>query len=288
MRGAHARARCRRARAGAGDRADSTAGGALPGTVAARDRTAALRTERRRTPGGVARGPCGTCAHRARHPFGDLRAATRLRTHRRRRGTRQFVQAAGRGLPLQRSRRRGRARAPARHPGRARFRHAVARDPAQQRPGTLPVPAPAAARGPGGSPAARPDRSACARRDAGRFGTSAGGDPAASPGPGAGAGLHQPARLRADAAVHGLWLDGTVPVLRCAPDRASRRRGAALPPLRCRRAAARALRALRISGQGGRPGHRAGRGDAAGAVSGRAAGAARSRHGDRSGRARPG
>ena len=61
-----------------------------------------------------------------------------------------------------------------------------------------------------------------------------------------GAGVPEPARLRADAVVYRLRLGRAVPRLRRAPDGASARGPAALPSLRRRRAAAAALPAMRV------------------------------------------
>ena len=76
-----------------------------------------------------------------------------------------------------------------------------------------------------------------------------------------------------------LRLDRAVHAVRCAPDGASRSPHSCAVTTAARSAAAGALRPLRFRGQAGGPGHRARRRDAGGDVSGRAAGAARSRHG---------
>ena len=81
-----------------------------------------------------------------------------------------------------------------------------------------------------------------------------------------GAGVPQPPRLCADAAVHRLRLDRAVPRVRRAAHGAPCRAAPALPSLRRRCAAAAALSAVRLRRQAGRPGHRAHRRDARDAV----------------------
>ena len=157
----------------------------------------------------------------------------------------------------------------ARRPGGARIGHAGFRDAAQPRARPLSRAVAAAARRSGAGTAPGAGRPARARRAPGAVNARGRGHAPASGAPGAGTGVHQSPRLRADAAVHGLRLDRALPRVRCAADGASGQQPVALPSLRRSRAAARALPALRVCGQARRPGHRARRGDAARAVSGR-------------------
>ncbi len=83
-----------------------------------------------------------------------------------------------------------------------------------------------------------------------------------------GAGVHQPARLFADAGLHGLWLDRALPRLRRTAHGASGGRAPALPSLRRRCAVARQVPAMRLRRAARRPGHRARRRDPRHSLSG--------------------
>ena len=205
----------------------------------------------------------GQRAHRARHALGGVRAGAGPRAHHRRRGARRLLQAARRGAPLLGARSGGGAR-----PARAACRWCSARRPPRSRRcRTSPPGATGGCALERRAAQAQPPRlglvdlRSCARalrhrdpRGAGHRAASGRGRP--------GARVPQPPRLCADAAVHRLRLDRAVPRVRCAPDRASGRRAAALPSLRRRRAPAAALPAVRLRGEAGRPGHRAHRGGA--------------------------
>ena len=105
-----ARGRAGGAGAGAGDRADAAAGGALPRPASAttsRCCTAASPTRAAGAPGG---GCARRGRHRARRALGGVRAGASARRGRRRRGARRVVQAGG-GRPLPRARRGAGARA---------------------------------------------------------------------------------------------------------------------------------------------------------------------------------
>ena len=113
-----ARGRKGRAGAGARDRADAAAGGALPRPLRRRRRGAAQRAAAARAAGGVAQPARRRGRHRARRALGRVRARARAGRHRRRRGARPVVQAGG-GRPLPRARSGGRARAARRRASRS-------------------------------------------------------------------------------------------------------------------------------------------------------------------------
>src|SRR5690606_1632002 len=128
------------------------------------------------------------------------------------------------------------AREDARHPAAARQRDTVARVALERRQRPLPAPEALAARGRRAAarlPPAGHTRPPAARRHQ----RPARADPAPPPRSGrAGAGVPEPARLRAELLVPELRLAGGVPALRAADDAAPQARSADLPPLRRTRA----------------------------------------------------
>ena len=213
------RARPAGAGAGAGDRPDAADAAALPrapGRAGARRCIRAWPTANARAPGwprrAARRGWCvGTRS-------AVLHAAAARRPDRDRRGTRRPLQAAGRH-PLPRARLRAGARARAGRPGRAGQRHAVAGDRCTTPCRPLRAPAPAATR----RRARKPPRGARARLCAsGRCRTGSVADwsmrsAACLRARRAGAGVQEPPRLRAGAAVPRLRLERPLPALRRAP-----------------------------------------------------------------------
>ena len=104
-----ARARARRDRARAGDRADAAGGRPLRGALRRRARDPALGPDRRRAPRRARADRARRGAHRRRRAVGDLRAGARPRADLRRRGARPVVQAGLRPA-LRRAHGRGEAR----------------------------------------------------------------------------------------------------------------------------------------------------------------------------------
>ena len=178
---------------------------------------------RRRAPGRLARCACsGRAAHRHRHALGGVRAAARIwGSSSSTRSTTAPTSSRKAAAATRRATWRCCARSTPRVPvvlGSAtpalETLHNV-----QQR--TLSAPAAAAARRPGRRAEAGADRPARAvRARDGMSAAGAAGHRAPSGGGRPGAGLHQPPRLRADAAVHLLRLDRALPRLRRAPHRA--------------------------------------------------------------------
>ena len=129
--GTRARAGQADALAGAGNR-PGAAGAAAPAcALRCAHRGAAFQPRRRRTRTRMERRATRGGRDRAGHALGGVRAAAESGPDRGRRGTRRFVQAAGR-LPLSRARFRGDAGARAGNPCRARVRHAVAGNTGQR------------------------------------------------------------------------------------------------------------------------------------------------------------
>ena len=216
------------------------------------------------SPGGK---PSAAARGHSRHPLCGVRSGAGSGRHHRRRRARHVVQAARRRLPLLRARPGRRARPASRRARRVGIRDASARDAAERhhRPIRAPDLDPAGRRG--GAAAARADRPALQRRACRHLHARGAGDRAAPRGRRPGARVPQPARLCANAALHRLRLDRALSRLRRAAHRASRGRAAALPSLRRRQRAARALSAVRVRGEVSRPGHRADRGDIGAALS---------------------
>ncbi len=254
------------AAAGAGDR-PCAADRAAPARAARGDRRgAALEPVRRRPRARLAARPRRQRAGDPGHPFGDVHAAAASRPDHRRRGTRQRLQAAG-GLPLPRPRSGPGARPRARRAGAAGLGHALAGIAGERRRRPLSHPAPArpTRRDPAAAGADhRHARAAAGARHVAGAARRRGGHGGARR---AGAGVPQPPRLRAGAAVPRLRLARRLPALRPPADPACRPTPVDLPSLRLPPAHAAGLPDLRRRRpEAAGPGHRAAGGSAGRAV----------------------